>query len=379
MDLSTLLLILAIIAGLLGGMSARFRSWGTSLADLGTGLVAVVLFAIVSVVVLILTVGLDRFGIIHLVYLFLVVAFPLAVAIIVIPHFLNAEFKTPIVAQLLTWSALAVVGVGVWSTHIEPTRLVIEEEILGIAGAKEPLVIGVIADLQTGSIGDYENRARAEVLDRDPDVVVLPGDLFQIEDDLLAERLPEFLGWLRELQRQVDHVVMVNGDVDDPQILRDFAAETGVHYLHDDLLELEVNDQRVFFAGFAVRFEETEEEAEALANEVSLQERLLTETVPGDAVIAVSHYPDVVFDLPNNTTVDLIIAGHTHGGQVSIPGFGPPITLTNVPREVAAGGLHVVNGHPLYVSTGVGLERGQAPQLRFRVRPSVALLTVVPS
>ena len=128
-----------------------------------------------------------------------------------------------------------------------------------------------------------------------------------------------------------------------------------------------------------MRWDETEDEAENLANEIPLSERLAAETTPGDTVIAVSHYPDVVLDLPADTTVDLVISGHTHGGQVSIPGFGPPMTLSNVPRVVAAGGLHVVDGHPVYVSTGVGLERGQAPQLRFNVRPSVALLTIVPS
>jgi len=50
----------------------------------------------------------------------------------------------------------------------------------------------------------------------------------------------------------------------------------------------------------------------------------------------------------------------THGGQVVIPGFGPPMTLTHVPRAVAAGGLHHVDGRAIYVSRGVGHERGQA-------------------
>jgi predicted MPP superfamily phosphohydrolase len=50
-----------------------------------------------------------------------------------------------------------------------------------------------------------------------------------------------------------------------------------------------------------------------------------------------------------------------------------------VPREVAAGGLHVLGGRNVYVSTGVGIERGQAPQVRLGVRPSVGVLDIVPS
>ena len=91
------------------------------------------------------------------------------------------------------------------------------------------------------------------------------------------------------------------------------------------------------------------------------------------------HYPVPVLSLTPGTTIDLILSGHTHGGQVALPRLGPLVTASDVPRVVAAGGLHVVDGHPIYVSTGVGLERGQAPQLRFGVPPSVALITIVPA
>jgi len=74
------------------------------------------------------------------------------------------------------------------------------------------------------------------------------------------------------------------------------------------------------------------------------------------------------------TGVDLLIAGHTHGGQVVVPGFGPPLTLTSVPREVAAGGLRELDGRRLYVSRGVGMERGWAPPLRLFCAPEVTLL-----
>lgn len=204
-------------------------------------------------------------------------------------------------------------------------------------------------------------------------MVVIPGDLYQIEPTELAARLPEFLGWLRELRNEVRHIVIVNGDVDDPAVLQELADESGALYLNDELLPIEVDGQTIVFAGMTLNPDRTGEINPDLA------EALATTTTDNDLVIAVSHRPDNVLAYPENTTIDLTIAGHTHGGQVSIPGFGPPITFSDVPREVAAGGLHVVNGHPLYVSTGVGLERGQAPQLRFGVRPSVALLTVVPA
>jgi hypothetical protein len=73
--------------------------------------------------------------------------------------------------------------------------------------------------------------------------------------------------------------------------------------------------------------------------------------------------------------VDLARAGHTHGGQVALPFFGPPITLSRLPRRYA-GGLNDYQGIPLHVSRGVGMERGTAPQIRFLVPPEVCVVDV---
>ena len=374
MDLSTALLALAIVAGLSGGFAARFRSWGTAPSDLAVGTVTAVLFSVVAIVILVVWADLDRFGFIHFVYLLGVIGFPIGVAIVSMPHLLNAEFKTPLIVWPLLLIATSAVVVGLWGTHVEPNRLVLDEATLGAQGAQQTIVIGVVADLQTPNIGDHEIAARDLIVGGEPDVVVVPGDLYQIRPELLEAQLPEFLGWIRELRRSVEHVVIVNGDVDDPAVLAEIAEETGALYLTDELLTLDVNGQDVVFAGMSVS--EDREQGEIAA---ALSEALAVNTTPDDLVIAVSHYPDNVLAYPDDSTIDLTISGHTHGGQVSVPWIGPPITLSDVPRQVAAGGLHVVNGHRLYVSTGVGLERGQAPQLRFGVRPSVALLTVVPA
>ena len=88
------------------------------------------------------------------------------------------------------------------------------------------------------------------------------------------------------------------------------------------------------------------------------------------------HKPDAI-ELLHARPADLLVAGHTHGGQVSLPLIGPPLTLSSVPRHIAAGGLGELDGTPIYVSTGVGRERGNAPQLRFGVRPSIGIIDLV--
>ena len=154
------MLVCAIVAGLAGGFSARFRSWGTAPADLLVGLLTATLFSTVVIVVLVLWADLNLFGFIHILYLLAVVGFPIGVAIIVLPHLLNAEFKTPLIAWPLVLLAVGAVGVGLWGTHVEPNRLALDEAVLGAEGANQSLVVGVVADLQTPSIGDHEVSAR---------------------------------------------------------------------------------------------------------------------------------------------------------------------------------------------------------------------------
>ncbi len=71
-----------------------------------------------------------------------------------------------------------------------------------------------------------------------------------------------------------------------------------------------------------------------------------------------------------------MVAGHTHGGQVQLPIVGPLTIASRVPRSVGAGGLHDLRGRTIYVSRGVGVERGQAPRLRLGAPPEVAIVTL---
>ena len=81
-------------------------------------------------------------------------------------------------------------------------------------------------------------------------------------------------------------------------------------------------------------------------------------------------------NLRPRTRIDLTLAGHTHGGQVQLPGVGPLMIASRVPRSVGAGGLHSLAGRRIYVSRGVGVERGQAPRLRLGAVPEVSLITL---
>lgn len=105
----------------------------------------------------------------------------------------------------------------------------------------------------------------------------------------------------------------------------------------------------------------------------ALLARLLGRGPRGDHRIVISHSPDFVDALPEK--VDLVLAGHTHGGQFVLPFFGPLVTASRLPRRYAAD-LHDFRGTPLHVSRGVGMERGFAPPVRFLCPPEICVLDV---
>jgi predicted MPP superfamily phosphohydrolase len=91
--------------------------------------------------------------------------------------------------------------------------------------------------------------------------------------------------------------------------------------------------------------------------------------------LAVVHSPDPAPELAA-AGWDLIVAGHTHGGQVRLPGVGALVTNSHMPRRFASG-LVRIGRSVLHTSPGLGTSR-YAP-FRFLCRPEAAILELRPA
>jgi predicted MPP superfamily phosphohydrolase len=90
----------------------------------------------------------------------------------------------------------------------------------------------------------------------------------------------------------------------------------------------------------------------------------------GEAIVALSHNPDSSAWL-QNWGVGLILAGHTHGGQLRIPGLGAPI-LPLLRRQFEQGLFQLKHGCQMYVSRGVGF----LLRARFCCRPELPVIVL---
>jgi uncharacterized protein len=260
-------------------------------------------------------------------------------------------------------SAVILAAIGVDAFFIEPQWLDVSHHEIRSAKITKPLRIAVIADIQTDDVGDYERDVLRRVAEEKPDLILLPGDYLQCRSIAEWQQQCEKL---RETFREANlttplGLIAVEGNIDYdawPNIFEGTNIVTTV-----ETKAFDVDPGRVRVTGLSEPDSGRPDGASRL-------------TTPADIFhICVGHRPDFAI---TNPQADLLIAGHTHGGQVQLPIVGPLLTLAKVPRSWAAGLTEIAPGQHLFVSRGIGMERGEAPRLRFLCRPELAIIDVVP-
>ena len=269
--------------------------------------------------------------------------------------------RRPWMARGFALAAAAVVLVGVDAFLVEPTALEVNEVTVAIEGLAAPVAVAVLADIQTERPGDYERRALELALAAAPDLVLMPGDYVHATS---VEAYAAGMEALRAMVTQVGlraplGVYAVPGNVD--------VVGTWVQMFEGTEVTTTTVTQTFHpRPGVSVT---------ALTLEDSFDTQLRVPAQDGLHIV-VGHGPDFAL---GDVAADLMVAGHTHGGQVRLPFYGPLLTLSALPRDWASGVTRLGGGRTLVVSRGVGLERGLAPRLRFLCPPEVVIVRVVPA
>jgi hypothetical protein len=99
----------------------------------------------------------------------------------------------------------------------------------------------------------------------------------------------------------------------------------------------------------------------------------LKQRSPGAPTILLAHNPDAVMNIKKEQGIDLVLCGHTHGGQVRLPVLGPVGAIPNQLGRAFAKGWHTYQGTRFFVSSGIGESGTRA---RLFNPPELVLLTL---
>jgi hypothetical protein len=256
----------------------------------------------------------------------------------------------------------------VWSFFIEPNRLVVHQDTIQIdnwPAELSGLRIALIGDIHTDNryIDEKKLKKIVELTNsQNPDLIVLLGDYIQggrnnphrVEPEVTAAQLKNLKAPLGVYAILGNHDWWYNGE----KVRRAFESE-GLPVLDDDAKELNWHDKSFWLVGLADLWTRPQHIQQTLAKAPN-----------GSTVIALTHNPDLFPDLPQN--VPLLLAAHTHGGQVNLPLIGTPVVPSRFGPKYTAGHVYE-NGHHLYVTTGIGTS---IMRVRFRVPPEIVILTI---
>lgn len=195
-----------------------------------------------------------------------------------------------------------------------------------------------------------------------PDLVLLPGD-FVIHGVVGGSFVtPEAAGAVLAGLKAPMGVYAVLGNHDwwlDAERVEKALNDHGIEVLEDISTNIESGKCRISLAGITDFWEGPHDVGKALST-----------TSPEDTVVAFTHNPDVFPDIPKR--VALTIAGHTHGGQVYLPGIGRPRVPSRYGERYAIGHIVEESKH-LYVSSGVGTS---ILPVRFFVPPEIPIIKI---
>lgn len=209
-----------------------------------------------------------------------------------------------------------------------------------------------LSDLHVESLSGREITMCTLVAAQKPNVIVLTGDYSNAQTEAGLRQIAQRL-------RRVAPVYAAGGNWDTPQDV-EALRQGGVEFI-DDWTTLKCSKG-----------------AKIALGQVSWIGCSRVRVNPSTArlyKVLLCHVPNC-FDSAAESHVDLLLVGHTHGGQLRIPVFGALLPDRRLVGRYQAG-IYRQGATVMYVNRGIGMEGGTAPRVRFCCRPEIAVFDIV--
>jgi predicted MPP superfamily phosphohydrolase len=263
---------------------------------------------------------------------------------------------------------LFLAGVVFWGFLVEPGRLVIHEQTIQIDNwpkQLDGLRVAVLSDIHVDNWFITDKKLRTIVKrtnELQPDLIVILGDYMSGTGWVKRTVEPEVFGPVLKDLRAPLGVYSVLGNHDwwySGMKVRRGLEQNGIRVLENESAQVDARGTSFWLVGLA-----------DLWTRPQLIDAAVAKIPEEQPLIALTHNPDIFPNVPRR--VQLVLAGHTHGGQVRFPLIGPVIESSDYGDRWVQG--HVFeDSHHLFVTTGIGTS---IVPVRFGLPPEIVLLTL---
>ncbi|MCA9606660.1 MAG: metallophosphoesterase [Myxococcales bacterium] len=241
------------------------------------------------------------------------------------------------------WARREVVHLALDGASVDGPRRYRRGEPTGAA----PVRIVQITDPHLGplmSVGRLRGICERAVAE-DPDLIVITGDFMTMESQTDPRTLRDALEPLAAARGKV-FACFGNHDHEAPQIVRGACAAHGIELLVDEEATIETAAGPVQILGADFAFRERKKRLEALSERFPRR--------PGHLRLWLLHDPGAFRHIPDGEA-DLVLSGHTHGGQLGLLSLGAPLTFVSAFTSIPDHGFWAAGTNRLYVHRGTGV------------------------
>lgn len=270
-----------------------------------------------------------------------------------------------VLGQVTATYAIGGAGLFEYGRRVEPAWVVVEKVRVPVAKLPPDLAgfkIVQLSDIHIDAHTKIETVSKAVALANSlkPDLIVVTGDY--------VSRQPEAIFDLAPVLASLDarwgvFTILGNHELwTNPELVRSALEQTGLPVLVNQGVTLGSGRRSIYLAGVDDGWSGRPDLVQALAGR--------SEGLP---TVLLAHEPDLADTFCRDGRVALQLSGHSHGGQIRLPGLGA-IILPQYGRKYDQG-LYNVNGMWLYTNRGLGL--APAP-IRINCPPEVTEITLSP-
>jgi predicted MPP superfamily phosphohydrolase len=267
---------------------------------------------------------------------------------------------------LLLGLNLLFLGVEIYSSFIEPTRLTVSRIVVEVPELKQPVRIVQLSDIHIELTTRRELALPGLVDSLQPDMIVMTGDYLNESYKKDQTTQQDLRDLIIQLHAPLG-IYAVNGNVESRAKMGNLFTGLDVYFLDNEVIRIPQVGNQFVLVGL---------EYNVWYDDKDILTGLMSQVKPDDFTLLLYHKPDLAYTA-RDLGVNLYLTGHTHGGQFRLPFYGALITDSRYGKEFEMGQYQLDN-MTMYVSRGLGMAGGIAPRVRFLSPPEVVVIDLVP-